>query len=778
MWRQTLLAALVLIASAGAAAAEDPGWEGRWDTVWRDGAALVTLNVDGDQVTGTFRPGNGRIEGRIDGRLLRGRWEVPETSGGLLFALAPDGQSFTGRYDNGEYWNGRRISHAESSERGALIDTSPRDVLRSLVAAGNAAAYARSAADFGLADRLLIYDGPPGDNRQRRHRRQLIWQIIDLSTFRIYDAPTDRPVEEIAFRIGPAGVAATTELTFRQIDNRWRLVVPTEPALIADRDRLLDALGFDTFVELTAARSDSPRAAMRDFILGAATWEEGGRERALGVLDLSFLPPPLFDVEAPVLADYLKNVIDRGGFIIWQMIPDDPDRPVPYVHLRHPEGEVVIDRVEDPSTGELRWRFTAETVRGAPRLFAAVEAMPLAAGVTQHRAISPFFELREAVRGVAPELLVRTGLLELWQWISLGSAAVASLLIGWGAGRFVHQVLPAPSDGGDRLGVRLDWPVRVSVAGTLLVQTFGWLGLAQTAFEGATVAITLVVTLAIGLLLYRLIGGVGRWLTDRAEERPGYADVILITLLQGVLKVAVVLVSAGLLAEVVGLPYEGIVAGLGVGGVAIAFAARDTVSNFLGGAILMSDRPFQRGDLVEADGVFASIESVGLRSTRLRTLDDALLIIPNSQLTDKSIVNWGRRRRRKVQLTIGLPFETPRDRLDAFVQGLTEVYAAQPFADRTTVYIGLKGFGPSSIDVELWGYFTVFSYEAQIEAQHALVGAIVDLAADIGVAFAYPTRTLHLGESTRHAAFAAGTFSEGGRSSASTSEGPTASKKA
>ena len=193
------------------------------------------------------------------------------------------------------------------------------------------------------------------------------------------------------------------------------------------------------------------------------------------------------------------------------------------------------------------------------------------------------------------------------------------------------------------------------------------------------------------------------------------------------------------LAETMGLPYEGVITGLGVGGIALAFAARDTVSNLLGGAILMADRPFKQGDMVETDQGLATVETVGLRSTRLRTLDDSLLIIPNAQLSDRAIFNWGRRRKRKLLLQIGLTHDTPRDRLDRFVDRLSEVYHAQDRADETSGWVGMTGFGASSIDIELWGYFRVPSYDEFVVARHALMGDIVELAREVGVSFAFRT---------------------------------------
>jgi small-conductance mechanosensitive channel len=226
-------------------------------------------------------------------------------------------------------------------------------------------------------------------------------------------------------------------------------------------------------------------------------------------------------------------------------------------------------------------------------------------------------------------------------------------------------------------------------------------------------------------------------------------DEIAASLGTGLVRLVIVIGAIIALADVIGLPYEGVLTGLGVGGVAVAFAARDTVSNMMGGGLLMADRPFQRGDMIEVDGTLATVEQVGLRSTKLRSLDDTLLHVPNAQLSDRTIANWGKRRRRKLALTVGLTYDTPREKLGTFVQRLRQVLLDQPFVDREDVYVGLKEFGASSIDIALLCHFRVPGYAEQIEAQHQLIMDVIALAEDLGVEFAFPTRTVQVSGSLR-----------------------------
>jgi len=745
--RLAALVLLVLLSPLSLAAQEV--WTGEWQSYWRDGAAILTLTQEGDRVRGVYEPGGGRIEGRAEGGRLEGTWRQRGASGDFVFVLDSEGGVFTGRYESGEYWNGQRIvPDGAASARFSRIDT-PREALRSLVTVANQIAYERETSVMSQVDRLMVFEGGASDSRDERRRRRLLWPIIDLSTFRLRDVPAEVEGDTASFRLGPAGTRPAFEIRFVRQRWGWSVLVPEADRLEADVARLLDTLGHSSVEEAVAARADSPRGALRRFMLGARDWNGPGRETALAALDLSFLPAQLYEIQAPVLADYLARVLDRSGFVIWQEIPDDPDRATPYEHYRHPAGSVVIarDATADGQSGP--WRFTADTLRGAPDLFTAMQDLEAAEGVAERPPLTDFFRLREAVRERAPELTRRYGLLEAWQWILLGGAVLAAAAFGWGLGRGVTGLLAALDA---RMGLqlehesirRLDWPIRVAAAGLAAIFAFGWLGLAQTALEEVSLAITFLTTLAVATVLFRIAGLVGGHLRDRAEATPTVVDQIFASLATGLVQMAIVIGAVVALAEIMGLPYEGVLTGLGVGGIALAFAARDTVSNLLSGAILMADRPFRQGDLIETDHGMATVELVGPRSTRMRTFDDALLVLPNAQLTDRGIFNWGRRRKRRILLQIGLTYDTPRERLDAFVTRLAETYRAQERADPTNDWIGMTGFGASSIDIELWGYFRVFSHPDFVQARHALVGDIVELAKEVGVSFAFPTRVVHV----------------------------------
>ena len=760
------------------AQAQEADFSGEWQTYWRDGLATLTLEQEGDligasprqggaglagalrrpstleqdddRVTGTYQPDDGRIEGTVEGRVLRGTWAQPGSSGKVVFALSKDGQVLTGRFGNGEYWNGFRESAGSESSTWNLGNGSPRETLRSLLIATNVAVYAGDAGALRQVDNLLSYAGPSTTARDEAKRRTTMFDILDMSTIRLNDvplAPDDHDAETVRFEVGPAAVPTTTTLEFqRDAFDRWRLVLPPAEVLAAESARLLAALGYESKGALDRARMDSPRGVMREFIQGARSWEDGGRERALAAMDLSHIPERLHALEGPIYADYLKRILDRIAYVVWQEIPDDPDRSVPYVYFQHPVGNIAIARVTEPPVEEgaipvERWKLSSATVAASPALLEAMQDLPAIPGLEEPEALSPYFRLRERVRAISPALVADRGFLETWQWLGLASAlaaAYAALLVVAGATRFVGR--RGEWEGPAKLAI----PAGLVLSAAILSWAITRIGLTQVGLPGVGAMIGVFLIVAIAVFAYRLIALVGGWFLARAQKTTSDVDEIAASLGTGLMKLLVVVGTVIAVADVVGLPYEGVLAGLGVGGVAIAFAARDTVSNMLGGGILMADRPFRRGDLIELDGTLATVEHVGLRCTRLRSLDDTLLNVPNSHLSDRAIANWGKRRRRKVVLGVGLTYDTPRDKLDTFVKRLKEMLLEQPRIDRDDLYVGLKSFGASSIDIELMFYLKVYAYGSQVDAQHAIVLDIIALAEDVGVEFAFPTRTIHV----------------------------------
>ncbi|MDQ2092442.1 mechanosensitive ion channel family protein [Marimonas arenosa] len=747
--RCLLLACLFAAMTVSAVLAQSsPDWSGRWDTFWRDGAAVVQLQQEGRSVLGTYEPGGGRIEGQIEGQVLRGRWFEDEVSGQLIFAISDDGESFTGRFDTGEWWNGRRSDRA--GERLITGDASPRETLQSIVASVSDFLIGGDVDALRFARTLLEFEGGEAPANTLRHRQALLWDIIDLSTFRVYDAPPRPEAETATFTIALDGTEVSYDLQFvRASGGGWRLLVEDAETLSAALRRYLNSIGEPNVAAAKAAMANSPRGVMQRFLFGIHDWDGAGREAILSTLDLSMLPDHLHSAEGPLLADYLKNVLDRAGFIFLQELPNNPNRTTPYVHYAHPVGDIVIARIPtEEEEAPDRWVFDAETLRKLPALYSAMQNLPMAEGIPLSQPLTQFFSLRERIRDMSPALLNRAVIIENWQWLAIllmvVTAAVLVALLGLLAPRERTEADDDAADAPTLQSKGLVQAARLTLGSLVLVWGFSMIGIIETPLAALHTLVSAAAVIGATWFAVLATSTIGAFFQRRAASTVSYADEIVTAMAIGIIKLA--LLTAGLLflAEIVDLPYEGVLAGLGVGGLALAFAARETVSNVLGGILLLTDRPFRRGDLIETSGQLATVETVGIRSTRLQRLDDTVMIIPNSQLSDQVIVNWGLRTRRRIDLSIGLTYDTPRPLLEQFIEDLRSLILRQPSADAKDCYVGLKDFGESAIEIECRFFVFVSNYDDQVAVRSALVADIVDLARQVGVAFAFPTRTIQI----------------------------------
>ena len=154
-----------------------------------------------------------------------------------------------------------------------------------------------------------------------------------------------------------------------------------------------------------------------------------------------------------------------------------------------------------------------------------------------------------------------------------------------------------------------------------------------------------------------------------------------------------------------GIPVASLVAGLGIGGLAIALAGQKTVEHLFGTVSIGFDQPFAEGDFVSIDGTVGTVETIGLRSTRIRTLDRTLVTIPNGLLAEMRSEVFSVRDRIRLYTTIGLTYDTTQDQMKAVLKGFEQVLRDHPAIWPDAMTIRFKGFGPSSLDIDVMAWF-------------------------------------------------------------------------
>ena len=185
-----------------------------------------------------------------------------------------------------------------------------------------------------------------------------------------------------------------------------------------------------------------------------------------------------------------------------------------------------------------------------------------------------------------------------------------------------------------------------------------------------------------------------------------------------------------------------VLAGASIGGVAIAFAAQDSVKNLIGTINIFLDKPFRLGDWVVIGGVEGTVEHVGLRSTQVRAADTSIFQIPNSKVSEMEINNKGLRIYRRYNTELGIRYDTPPELIEAFVQGIRKIIIEHPDTRSESFNVEFTGFGDSALKILVNVFFKHLDWGSEQSSKHRLHIAIVKLASALGVGFAFPSSTL------------------------------------
>jgi MscS family membrane protein len=194
----------------------------------------------------------------------------------------------------------------------------------------------------------------------------------------------------------------------------------------------------------------------------------------------------------------------------------------------------------------------------------------------------------------------------------------------------------------------------------------------------------------------------------------------------------------------VGIDATPALAGLGVGGIAVALAAQKTLENIVAGASLMLDQAVRVGDTLRIDQVVGTVEHIGLRSTRIRTLDRTLVSMPNSQIANASLETLSSRDKFWFHPVVGLRYETTPEQLHAVVDGIARLLASERAVEAGSARVRFIRLAASSLDVEVFAYLVARDWAHFLEMQEALLLRLMAIVRDAGAEVAFPSQTMYL----------------------------------
>jgi MscS family membrane protein len=197
-----------------------------------------------------------------------------------------------------------------------------------------------------------------------------------------------------------------------------------------------------------------------------------------------------------------------------------------------------------------------------------------------------------------------------------------------------------------------------------------------------------------------------------------------------------------------GIDVAAVLTGLGIGGLAFAFAAQDTIANLFGSMVVVLDHPFKVGDYVKVGAHEGTVEDIGLRSTKLRTPARTLIVVPNKSMASEAVTNLSRMPQRRVDQTLGLTYDTTPEQMEAILADFRKLLETDASVAKDFLVVRFVGFGDSSLDIQVIYFTNDPDYRKHLEVRERINLAFMRSVAARGLSFAFPTQTLHVGEET------------------------------
>lgn len=440
------------------------------------------------------------------------------------------------------------------------------------------------------------------------------------------------------------------------------------------------------------------------------------------------------------LVRVLQRLLDRGGQIMpYSWIKDDPegrvddDLPpgVDRIGTVNVEGEsmdLYVEQTED-AMGDPIWLFSSDTVR-------EIAALEIQETLLVER-ILPDYLQRNTWAGIPAG-----------QWLLMILLIIPAYLISWLIVWFLKFLL------------RLSWPrartettqgiihafalpIRIYLSVWLFIflsQEVGISILLRQRFSGITLIIGIVALL---ILLWQLTNFISSFSRRHMDLRGLVSWVSIILFLRRVIKVAIIVFGAIAILDAIGFDVTTGLAALGIGGLALALGAQKTVENFVGGVSLISDQPIRVGDFCKVGEVVGTVESIGMRSTRIRTNERTVVTIPNRELTSKNIENLSQRDKFLFQTILGVRQETTIEQIQYLLVELKAILEANSFVDPDPARVRLLGFGESTSNLEIFSFINAANFDQFLKVREEILIKMFIAIQECGTDLAFPSQTLY-----------------------------------
>ena len=481
----------------------------------------------------------------------------------------------------------------------------------------------------------------------------------------------------------------------------------------------------------------NPRGTISGFISAVA---DDNYIKASKYLNLSGLPDEF--TEGPELAAMLENLLDQKGQILpYSRISSssggriDDDLPPNLDEIGTLTGTeenigLFVEEVKGPEGGPL-WLISSETVEAIAALNTVEENTLL-------------------VEQFLPDFLekYRWGGVSVGQWIIMLLLGAIAFFVAWTIISFILFLIPrvwkkAKTEPTAGVLKAFGLPAKLFLAVWLFVglsQEIGISIIVRQSFSGITLIIGM---LALLILLWRLVEFISNFSKERMTVRGHISAVSVVLFLKRAAKVAIIIFGVIGILGAFGVDVTTGLAALGIGGLALALGAQKTIENFVGSVTLITDQPIRVGDFCKVGDTLGTVEKIGMRSTQIRTLDRTIVTIPNGEFSSSKIENYAHRDRFWFHPVISLRYETTPDQIRYLLVELRAMLYAHPMVSPDPARVRFIALGADSLNLEVFAYVEVPNFDEFLEVREDLLLRIMDIVAESGTGFAFPSQTLY-----------------------------------
>jgi MscS family membrane protein len=479
----------------------------------------------------------------------------------------------------------------------------------------------------------------------------------------------------------------------------------------------------------------SPRSSVRGYLTAC---REGDYQKAASYLDLRRIPG-----EGPALARQLRTVLARTLWVDVEALSPEhagkkndgqpPNRErLGTIDTQAGKVDILLQLIPRED-GVNIWKFAGATVAQVPELY-----KEFGYGALERFLPKIFFDIQFLD-------------IALWQWIGLLVLVLLAAIVSWILTVFAVRVLETlvsrtKTTIDDKMRARAAGPVRLALAVLVFRAGLVPLGLGVEAMKLVSNLLSGLFIIAVTWLLLRVTDVLSAWVKEELVERGQVGATALVPPGRKFVKALVVIVALVAILSNFGFNVAALLAGLGVGGIAVALAAQKTIENLFGGLILYADRPVRVGDFCLFGDKMGTVEEIGIRSTRIRTLEHSVITVPNATFSNMEIDNLTLRERIRLRAILTVRYETTPDQLRYILVEIRKLLYSHERIIPDTPRVRFINFGAFSLDIEAVAYANTADWSEFLGIREDIFLQIIDIIEASGSGFAFPSQTLYMGK--------------------------------